>query len=64
MGRINKMRNVKIRDLCTKDVNEVVSENIKKWHGNVRRKDENSLNKRIYKNKCRGKIRVEEQEYE
>lgn len=57
--RVDKIRNEKIKEVygIKKGVNEVITENILRWYGHVRRMDDDRIVKRIYESECKGKRR-------
>ena len=56
VGRIDKMRNERIRGLCgvKKGVNERINESTLRWFGHVERMDDSRLVKRMYSGECAG----------
>ena len=54
--RLDKVRNEKIREVygIRKGVNEVITENLLRWYGHVKRMDADRVVKRVYVSECRG----------
>ena len=55
--RIDKVRNECIREVygIEKGLNEVITENILRWYGHMKRMDQTRLVKKVYESECKGK---------